>query len=112
MDSVKSLAEYAEDIMAALGSLCDGKATLAAIQDVEREELDALYAVGYRLLAAGKAEDAQHVFRLLCTLDHLTGKHWLALAAAEQARHHREGAQVALAAAEYLEHRKREEVTQ
>lgn len=102
MTQQTNIAAYAENLMNALQSLYEGKATLAEIQSIERSELEALYAVGYQLLACGKAKDAATVFRVLCTLDHLTVKHWIALAAAEQAQRQTQAVQVALAAVDYL----------
>ena len=46
MTQQTNIAAYAENLMNALQSLYEGKATLAEIQSIERSELEALYAVG------------------------------------------------------------------
>lgn len=48
------------------------------------DEMEALYAIALQEFDAGKFEDAENRFLLLCRLDHYSGKYWLGLGATRQ----------------------------
>jgi len=48
------------------------------------DEMEALYAVALQEIDAGKFDDAEHRFLLLCRLDHYNGKYWLGLGVCRQ----------------------------
>jgi type III secretion system low calcium response chaperone LcrH/SycD len=51
---------------------------------VSDDEMEALYAVALQEFDAGKFEDAELRFALLCRLDHYSGRFWLGLGATRQ----------------------------
>ena len=51
---------------------------------VTDDEMEALYAVALQEFDAGKFEDAENRFLLLCRLDHYSGRFWLGLGATRQ----------------------------
>jgi len=51
---------------------------------VTDDEMEALYAVALQEFDAGKFQDAEDRFLLLCRLDHYSGRFWLGLGATRQ----------------------------
>ncbi len=67
-----------------LAELTDAGVTLAQLQGVTDQELDATYRLGYTAYAAGNYRGALDVFRFLCTYRHSDAKAWHGLAACQQ----------------------------
>ncbi|MFH0302307.1 SycD/LcrH family type III secretion system chaperone [Bradyrhizobium sp. 31Argb] len=80
-----ALSCLAPDLMA-------GRATLGDVVGITDEELEALYALGYRYYCCGKYEHALSFFRFLCLHRHTDARSWLSLAAASQMLEDAEGA--------------------
>jgi type III secretion system low calcium response chaperone LcrH/SycD len=72
--------------------LMAGRATLGDVVGITDEELEALYALGYRYYCCGKYEHALSFFRFLCLHRHTDARSWLSLAAASQMLEDTEGA--------------------
>ncbi|WP_081494943.1 SycD/LcrH family type III secretion system chaperone [Bradyrhizobium liaoningense] len=72
--------------------LMAGHATLGGVVGITGEELEALYALGYRHYCCGKYERALSFFRFLCLHRHTDARSWLSLAAASQMLEDTEGA--------------------
>lgn len=71
--------------------LMAGRATLADVVGITDEELEALYALGYRYYCCGKFEYALSFFRFLCLHRHTDARSWFSLAAASQILEDTEG---------------------
>lgn len=84
MDTLRSFQNYAHTVLDALELSTEGKTTLAEVHGWSRMELEALYTVGYRLLACENRPAAREVFGVLCRLDHLTPHYQEALLAAAE----------------------------
>ncbi|WP_198031295.1 SycD/LcrH family type III secretion system chaperone [Bradyrhizobium sp. th.b2] len=72
--------------------LMAGRATLGDVVGITDEELEALYALGYRYYCCGKYERALSFFRFLCLHRHTDARYWLSLAATSQVLEDTEGA--------------------
>ena len=68
-----------------LTDLTDSGVTLAQLQGVTDQELDATYRLGYVAYSAGNYSAALDVFRFLCTYQHMEARSWHGLAACQQA---------------------------
>jgi type III secretion system low calcium response chaperone LcrH/SycD len=66
--------------------------TIRELQGLTRENMEALYNVGYTAYNAGRHADAHNVFKYLCYIDHLTQKYWMAFAGCQQAMKSYQGA--------------------
>lgn len=74
---IARLAGIAEAVM-------EGRATLASVQGITAEELEAVYAVAHGLYGAGRFTDALDLFRFLCLHNHGEAKYWFGLGACQQ----------------------------
>jgi type III secretion system low calcium response chaperone LcrH/SycD len=66
--------------------------TVKSLQDLSRDNLEAVYAMAYGDYNNGSYERAAQLFELLCYLDHMEKKYWLGLGAARQMLKNYEGA--------------------
>ena len=71
--------------LASIGeAVMEGKATLAAVQGITNEDLEAVYGVAHGLYSAGRYADALDLFRFLVLHAHVTGRYWFGLGACQQ----------------------------
>ncbi len=60
--------------------------TIGAFIDLDDDELEAIYAVGYNQFAARKFDQAINIFKLLCLYDHLEERWYYSLGVAQQGK--------------------------
>ena len=72
-----------EFLGAALAAIQEG-ATLGDVAGIEQPQLEALYALGYRLYSAGNFKDATTIFQSLCLYDYSDRRFWMGLAGSQQ----------------------------
>ena len=58
--------------------------TLGELKGISRQELEAVYSLGFTHYRTGRYEDAGKLFQFLVLFDHLNAKYWLALGAVQQ----------------------------
>ncbi len=61
--------------------------TLGMLNDISSDMLEQLYALAYEQYQAGKWDNAQKFFQMLCLLDHYDARFYLGLGASRQALH-------------------------
>ena len=61
-----------------------GQATVAECVGLSSDELERLYAAGYRLMSQTRYREAHALFRLAALCDHTSERFWMALAACRQ----------------------------
>ncbi len=59
--------------------------TLGMLNDISPDMLEQLYALAYEQYQAGKWQEAQKLFQMLCILDHYDARFYLGLGACRQA---------------------------
>ncbi len=62
----------------AMQALVNGE-SIASVIGMTQDNLEVLYALGYKLYNSGKYEDAKKVFRALCTYDSTDVRFWIGL---------------------------------
>jgi type III secretion system low calcium response chaperone LcrH/SycD len=72
-----------EDVDKLAKLLLDG-ATPAGVAGIDQDQLEALYALGHRLYAAGSYADAETIFSSLCLYDYGDRRFWMGLGASLQ----------------------------
>lgn len=82
--------------------LADG-ATLAELKGISRQELEAVYSLGFAHYRTGRFEDASKLFQFLVLFDHLNAKYWLAMGAVQQVAKDYKGAVASYAYASFLD---------
>lgn len=60
-------------------------ATVGTVCNIQQEQLEAGYTLGYNLYTAGNYADAETMFRALCLYDHNDERFWMGLAGSRQA---------------------------
>ncbi len=75
--SEKELAVLADDFL-------KGETQLWELKGMTREDVEAIYTIGYTMYANGRYKDASNVFLVLTFLDSMNGMYWKALAASRQ----------------------------
>ncbi|MBR6021603.1 MAG: SycD/LcrH family type III secretion system chaperone [Kiritimatiellae bacterium] len=73
-----------EEIVEAARKFVNDYATLGELKGISREELEAVYSLGFTHYRTGRYEDASKLFQFLVLFDHLNPKYWLALGAVQQ----------------------------
>ncbi|MCR5814025.1 MAG: SycD/LcrH family type III secretion system chaperone [Desulfovibrio sp.] len=67
-------------------------AALYEILGIKRASIDARYALAYQLYQAGKMQEAESIFRWLCSYANTDVPHWMGLGACRQAQGNFDGA--------------------
>ena len=97
-------AEITQDqIAAAARQFVNDYATLGELKGISREELEAVYSLGFTHYRTGRYEDASKLFQFLVLFDHLNPKYWLALGAVQQVAKDYKGAIASYAYASFLD---------
>lgn len=73
-----------EQIAEAASKFVNDYATLGELKGISRDELEAVYSLGFTHYRTGRYEDAAKLFQFLVLFDHLNAKYWLALGAVQQ----------------------------
>jgi len=66
----------------AISGIMTGRVTMSDLRGIGPDELDAAFARGYAQFKAGRVDEAEKTFSLLCLMDHRVRKYWMALGAA------------------------------
>jgi len=67
-----------------VAQIINGETDIAAVAGLTDQDLEAVYAVGHGLYAAGKYQDALDFFRVLCLCRQTESRYWFGLGAASQ----------------------------
>jgi type III secretion system low calcium response chaperone LcrH/SycD len=73
-----------EQIAEAARQFLNDYSTLGELKGISRQELEAVYSLGFTHYRTGRYEDASKLFQFLVLFDHLNPKYWLALGAVQQ----------------------------
>ena len=83
--------------------LTDGVTTVADTKGITRQELESVYNAGYAYYTTGRYDEAEKIFRFLCTFEHTCSKYWTAFGAVRQAKKNYAEAIKAYAAASFFD---------
>ena len=81
-----------DQIAAAARAFLEDAATLGELKGISRQELEAVYSLGFTHYRTGRYEDAAKLFQFLVLFDHLEPKYWLGVGAIQQVRKDYQGA--------------------
>ena len=73
-----------EHVASIVNQFLNEGATLGELKGISRQELEAVYSLGFTHYRTGHYEDAAKLFQFLVLFDHLNPKYWLALGAVQQ----------------------------
>ncbi|MEM8622186.1 MAG: SycD/LcrH family type III secretion system chaperone [Pseudomonadota bacterium] len=71
-----------EGVGDAFVGLFTGTTAMRDIQGLSDDEIESMYALGFSQFQAGRYEEAEKIFALVCTMEHRERKYWMALGAA------------------------------
>lgn len=71
-------------VTADISRIITGGQTLAQAVGLTAEEVESLYAAGFRFFTQGRFRDAHPMLRLVALFDHTSERYWIALAACRQ----------------------------
>ena len=92
-----------DQIAAAARAFLEDATTLGELKGISRQELEAVYSLGFTHYRTGRYEDAAKLFQFLVLFDHLNPKYWLALGAVQQVAKDYKGAVASYAYASFLD---------
>ena len=92
-----------DQIAAAARAFLEDATTLGELKGISRQELEAVYSLGFTHYRTGRYEDAAKLFQFLVLFDHLNPKYWLALGAVQQVAKDFKGAVASYAYASFLD---------
>ena len=92
-----------EQIAEAARKFVSDYATLGELKGISRQELEAVYSLGFTHYRTGRYEDASKLFQFLVLFDHLNPKYWLALGAVQQVAKDYKGAIASYGYASFLD---------
>jgi len=92
-----------EQIAEAARQFVSDYTTLGELKGISREELEAVYSLGFTHYRTGRYEDAAKLFQFLVLFDHLNAKYWLALGAVQQVEKDFRGAIASYGYASFLD---------
>lgn len=72
------------DLLEIAGNFLKNGKTFREARGLTRENMEALYTLGYNAYNSGQYEQAHRAFQFLCVFDHIERKYWLALGACRQ----------------------------
>lgn len=84
MKEAEPLFSNDEEMREMMGKFAENGRTFKDFTSLTPESMEAFYMVAYTLYNGKKYEDAEKVFKLLCTLDHFQVKYWKGLAASRE----------------------------
>ena len=93
-----------EDMIAeAAKKFASGFATMRELKGITKEEMEAVYSVGFNMYRTGRYDDAEKIFRFLVLFDHLEPKYWMGVGAIQQVRKDYRGAVASYGYASFLD---------
>ena len=92
-----------EQIAEAARQFLNDYSTLGELKGISRQELEAVYSLGFTHYRTGRYEDASKLFQFLVLFDHLNPKYWLALGAVQQVAKDYKGAIASYGYASFLD---------
>jgi type III secretion system low calcium response chaperone LcrH/SycD len=73
-----------EEFVQLINDFANNGKTIADMHGMSKQDIEAIYSVGYSLYNSGNYEKAHKVFQFLCWFAHLEAKYWLGLGAVRQ----------------------------
>ena len=91
MAEINTPAATAQSVTAVMEAIRNG-ASISAVCNVSKDQLENLYSLGYGLYNSANFQDAKTVFQALCIYDNLDDRFWMGLAGCRQALNDYQGA--------------------